>query len=293
MNKKFIFTYQTKNLINGKTYIGVHSTNDLNDKYIGNGIVSNSSSYSQFRAGRYRPFVMAVKKYGYENFKLEILSFFDTLEEAYEEEAFLVDYKWVKSQDNYNVSLGGLYAIKPCRLHEFKDEINDMYSNPDISYNDINKKYNTTKGSWLRLITESSKINRKSSKKKSFYYGLEVINKAGEEYKLYDDKSFFEQTGLNTKTIHKLNKKGYCRGWYLKDSKQYKEYLSFINKFLNQINNQNLFCNSDEIYKKCSCCKMCFSLDLFSNYYKGDYGKDHRCRMCSSEKSRLRKSSKR
>lgn len=40
----FYFTYQTKNLINGKTYIGVHSTHNLNDGYIGCGIKRQSDA---------------------------------------------------------------------------------------------------------------------------------------------------------------------------------------------------------------------------------------------------------
>jgi hypothetical protein len=291
MSKEYIFTYQTKNLINGKTYIGVHSTNNLDDGYIGNGIVSNGTNDSQLKAGRYRPFVMAVKKYGYENFKIEILSFFDTLEEVYEEEAFLVDYKWVKSQDNYNVALGGYYNKKPYRLYEFSDDINKMYSDINISYSDINKKYNATKGSWIGLLIESSKLKRKNSSKKSFYNGIEVINKSGEEHKLYNEEIFFKQTGLNKKTIHELNKEGYCKGWYLKNSEKYQEYknhLFYENKILNQINNQDTINNSNEIHKKCCNCKMYFSLDLFCNHYKGKYGKDHRCKPCSRKRSRLR-----
>ena len=223
MSKKYIFTYQTKNLINGKTYIGVHSTNKLNDNYIGNGIKSNSNCDSQLKAGRNRPFVNAVKKYGYQNFNIEILCFFDLIDEAYEEEKFLVDHEWVKSPDNYNVALGGYNNKKPYRLYEFTEDINKMYSDINVSYDDINKKYNTTKGSWIGLLTKDSKIKRKSHSKKSFYYGIEVINKTGKEYKLYDNESFFKQTGLNTKSIHRLNKKGFYGDWYLKNSERYKK----------------------------------------------------------------------
>lgn len=85
------FTYQTKNLINGKTYIGVHSTNDMNDGYMGSGM--NVSR--------------AIKKYGKDNFVTIPLNFFDTIEEAYEEERYLVNSDWVSKTDNYNITEGG------------------------------------------------------------------------------------------------------------------------------------------------------------------------------------------
>lgn len=88
---KYNYTYQTKNLINNKTYIGVHSTNNLNDGYIGSGKLLKQ----------------AIKKYGKKNFTCTILCFFDTIHEAYQEELFLVDQIWVESTDNYNISLGG------------------------------------------------------------------------------------------------------------------------------------------------------------------------------------------
>jgi hypothetical protein len=101
--KKYNFVYQTKNLINGKTYIGVHSTNKLDDGYIGNGIFRESDS----RHLRDYPFPRAVKKHGYSNFKREILSFYDTVEEAYEEERHIVTEDWVRLENNYNAGIGG------------------------------------------------------------------------------------------------------------------------------------------------------------------------------------------
>lgn len=90
-NKKYHFTYQTKNIINGKTYIGVHSTNNLNDGYIGSG----------------KALLNSVKKHGKENFKVIIMNFFESSKEAFEEESFLVDDAWVKDRNNYNMSIGG------------------------------------------------------------------------------------------------------------------------------------------------------------------------------------------
>jgi hypothetical protein len=53
----FYTVYKTTNLINGKIYVGLHITNNLEDDYLGSG--------SQLKS--------AVKKYGKENFKREII----------------------------------------------------------------------------------------------------------------------------------------------------------------------------------------------------------------------------
>jgi len=91
MEKKFNFVYKTKNLINGKIYIGVHSTNNLDDKYLGSGKI----------------LINAIKHYGKENFSREILKVFKTREEAYQFESKIVDYKFIKRDDTYNITEGG------------------------------------------------------------------------------------------------------------------------------------------------------------------------------------------
>ena len=49
---KYSFIYKTTNLINGKIYIGQHTTDNINDRYLGSGVY----------------FLRAVKKYGKKNF---------------------------------------------------------------------------------------------------------------------------------------------------------------------------------------------------------------------------------
>lgn len=88
----FHFTYQTKNLINDKTYIGIHSTENINDGYLGSGLA----------------LMKAIEKYGKENFSMIPLDFFDTRDEALEEEAFLVTEETVNDRNNYNLVTGGL-----------------------------------------------------------------------------------------------------------------------------------------------------------------------------------------
>ena len=54
---KYHIIYKTTNLINGKIYVGMHSTDNLNDGYLGSGWILKQ----------------AIKKYGKENFKREVL----------------------------------------------------------------------------------------------------------------------------------------------------------------------------------------------------------------------------
>jgi hypothetical protein len=91
MEKKFNFVYKTKNLINGKIYIGVHSTNNLDDKYLGSGKI----------------LINAIKHYGKENFSKEVLRMFKTREEAYKFETEIVNSQFIKRDDTYNITEGG------------------------------------------------------------------------------------------------------------------------------------------------------------------------------------------
>lgn len=90
--KKHNYVYKITNLLNNKIYIGVHSTDDLNDGYMGSSKALEN----------------AIKKYGVENFKKEILVDFETKEVAYRLEKMLVDEKFVKRKDTYNVKVGGI-----------------------------------------------------------------------------------------------------------------------------------------------------------------------------------------
>lgn len=79
--------YKTTNLINNKFYIGKHQTTDLKDGYLGSG----------------KFLKRAIKKYGIENFKKEILHIFNNEEEMNQKERELV----IISEDSYNLCEGG------------------------------------------------------------------------------------------------------------------------------------------------------------------------------------------
>ena len=90
-SKKFHYTYQIKCFINNKTYIGRHSTDNIRDNYFGSGKILKKS----------------ILKHNINNFKLEILDFFDSYKEVVEEERFLVTKEWCKLPTNYNLVEGG------------------------------------------------------------------------------------------------------------------------------------------------------------------------------------------
>lgn len=108
-NKKYYFLYQTVNKVNGKTYIGVHGTNNMNDGYIGCGIYRQSDADREhYKKGSNSQFIRAVVKYGYDSFERYELDFFDSLGDAMNEERVIVNQQWVKSKDNYNSCGGGM-----------------------------------------------------------------------------------------------------------------------------------------------------------------------------------------
>jgi len=154
--KKYIFTYQTLCSATGRTYIGYHSTNNINDGYIGCGVTSLAYANASRSVSH---FIRAVKKYGYENFKVQILSFFDTLKEAKEEEKFLVDRNWVDSKDNYNIAEGGFGGSgKSTTIKQDEAIFKDFMSG--MSKKDIFKKHNTTHGVLWRITSCRDVSNR-------------------------------------------------------------------------------------------------------------------------------------
>jgi len=108
--KKYNYIYKTTNLINGKIYIGVHSTNNLKDGYIGLGIKRQSDAFNKKKKSRFYNLAHAVCKYGYYNFKKEILYFLKTPQEAYYFESKIVTEEFIKCRNNYNNKVGGTVA---------------------------------------------------------------------------------------------------------------------------------------------------------------------------------------
>lgn len=106
MIKKYNIVYKTTNIINNKIYVGVDSTNNLNYGYIGSGMYRQSCAERLVKTSN-SLLAKAVCKYGYINFKTEVISFHNTKKEAFKEEECIVDKDWVNCDLNYNLVLGG------------------------------------------------------------------------------------------------------------------------------------------------------------------------------------------
>lgn len=89
--KKYHFIYKTTNLLSGRYYIGMHSTDDLEDGYLGSG-------------DRLRK---AIRKHGKENFVREILEFCESREELKLRESETVNLEEIAKEDCMNLVVGG------------------------------------------------------------------------------------------------------------------------------------------------------------------------------------------
>ena len=91
VNGFYYYFYKIINLINNNFYYGVHKTKNLEDGYAGSGYLLTK----------------AIKRDGIDNYKKEILKFFQNVEEMMNYEKFIVNDTLVKDKNCYNAKLGG------------------------------------------------------------------------------------------------------------------------------------------------------------------------------------------
>lgn len=118
--KKYHIIYQTTNLINGFIYIGRHSTDRLEDGYLGSGNEIKNS----------------IKEFGKKNFKKEILFIFDNPDEMIAKEVELVTDEFRKRDDTYNLALGGgeWNMLGKTHTEETKAHLKIVQSNRTFTY---------------------------------------------------------------------------------------------------------------------------------------------------------------
>jgi len=130
MSKKFNYVYITTNLINGKQYVGDHSTDFLDDDYLG--------------SGKYLK--RAFKKYEKENFNKEILETCESKEEAFnKQEKYINEYDTLVP-NGYNISPKGGLGVKKGLSKKTIDKIRNKLLGRKDSKETKKKKSEARKG---------------------------------------------------------------------------------------------------------------------------------------------------
>jgi hypothetical protein len=226
--KKYHFIYKTTNILSGRYYIGMHSTDNLDDGYLGSG-------------NRLR---LAIRKYGKDSFKREILEFCENREELKKLEKEVVTLDEISKKECMNLTVGGeggwftdihnkAFKIKIKEdfelLNKFKligsNNFKIAHKNGKIKYNTFEKK--THSEETKRKMSQSSKGN--GSGETNSQYGTCWITKDGTNKKIKkeDVETYLLEGWTNGREV-------YLKGSDIKTSKLTEENVLNIKRILNE-----------------------------------------------------------
>ena len=149
--KKHHYLYKITHKKSKKIYIGIHSTNNLEDRYFANGVyeapkdsINEWTKLNRSIDKNNMHMKNALIKYGRKAFKREIIEICNSREELIKREAELVTKEFIERSDTYNHRTGG-YANT-----EFSDVVRKKISeNNPMHREDIKKKVaKAVKESW-------------------------------------------------------------------------------------------------------------------------------------------------
>lgn len=181
--------YKIINKVNRKTYIGAHSTSNLDDGYMGSG----------------KALKRAFSFYNPENFTKEVLFVFDDIESMFEKEAELVTEDVVKDPNTYNLTVGGKqglayygsqfsnnkgnhrktgnwgWKVRPAITEEFKKKLSEgvKRSLSERGNHWVGRKHTDDAKA---VISEKAKIHQAGSRNSQ--YGTCWVNRDGVERKI-------------------------------------------------------------------------------------------------------------
>ena len=208
------FVYKTTCIPTGKYYIGVHSERRKSDGYIGCGVCSNGSALSLKRKGVKSAFIDAVVKYGYNNFQLEILKEFNSVEEAYNYEEKIVTKNLILLKDCLNIKVGGIGGSNT----NTSKKIKIINSETGVCY-----KFDSQADCASFLGIQNISGKKRFLKSKYILKGFEVpitIKKENQEpIHFYDVNKAAEFTSIGVYSLNRLlsKKRKSCKGWFLSD----------------------------------------------------------------------------
>ena len=181
--RKFHYVYKTTNTINNKYYIGLRSSEKLNDGYLGSGVLLKR----------------AIQKYGKEFFVKEILVVFGSREEASLYEQKIITKEMVQDAECYNLCVGGDNSGAGKRTNSEESKYQNRIKH-------LGKKHAESTKELCRQIMVEEHLNRK--KDSEIYKKIKAVRNTKESKAKtsaqakaqWSNKDFRERVTRNMKT---------------------------------------------------------------------------------------------
>lgn len=222
--------YKTTNKINNKIYVGVHSIHNRNE--IKN-FVENGSIFKDGYLGSGDAIVRAVKKYGPENFKQELLQIFETRKLAEDFESSIVTKDFVLNDNTYNIAVGGKITFNNKQFSQSRNfKIHDLSTGVTyIDMRDAMVALNiSTKSQLRRRVWEGVlKFDDEILQKETFEYFESLLSKE-EKSKLLADLARERFTGVPQTEEHKMKRGIAVSEWIKNNPELHLEKMNKINK---------------------------------------------------------------
>jgi hypothetical protein len=224
--RKYNYFYKITNLVNGKYYYGIHSTDNLDDGYLGSGITIRR----------------AIEKYGKENFEIEFVKFFDTRNELVEYEKQNITEEQVLDKMCYNECVGGTGGFLSKRTVAAKDRFGNvigvepgdtrLLSGELVSVlknvpKDENTKSKISESEFRFYETEDGKRRKKQiSKEREEYWNSEKGNEMKEWISKHNKAYYATEEGraVNARRIKAITGVPKSMDWKEQHSKDMKEF---------------------------------------------------------------------
>lgn len=181
-DKKYHFIYKTTNLVNGKYYIGMHSTSNLKDGYLGSGKYLRNS----------------IKKYGKENFEIEILEYCVSREILVTREKEIVNDVLLEDVLCMNLKTGGSGGFS------YKDSENGRL-HANIKRKFLLETDEEFKFKFSNSVKNGLKKARENGKKFGFQSTNQRYNWSGKKHKPETILKMIQSASVITKSVGELN----------------------------------------------------------------------------------------